>query len=154
MWKNNHMGGQKKMKNLKIVLMLVLIGAFLVSCNNQIDEVDGESLVKEVWTAMKTANMDFLENILDEGFQSIHQDGYRDRAAELELIKNLNMGDYELDDFVVTRNANTMNVTYFVNVTETIEEETYTKRSARLTVFSKTPEGWKWISHANLLPLK
>ncbi len=70
------------------------------------------------------------------------------------LLEKLNMVEYELTDFIVTRNNNTLNVTYFVNVTETIEDETYTRKSARLTVFSKTPQGWKWIAHANLLPMK
>ena len=126
----------------------------LVSCENQVERVDGEALVKEVWNAMKTTNMDFIENILADGFQSIHQDGYRDKDDEIELIKNLNMGDYVLDSFEVTKNGNTLNVSYFVNVEETIDGEVLNKRSARLSVFTRTAEGWKWFSHANLVPLK
>ena len=137
-----------------VIVISIIMTLMLVSCENQVEPVDGEALVKEVWKAMKTTNMDFIENILADGFQSIHQDGYRDKDDEIELIKNLNMGDYVLDTFEVTKNGNTLNVSYFVNVEETINGEVLNKRSARLSVFTRTAEGWKWFSHANLVPLK
>ncbi len=137
-----------------VIVISIIMTLMLVSCENQVEPVDGEALVKEVWNAMKTTNMDFIENILADGFQSIHQDGYRDKDDEIELIKNLNMGDYVLDSFEVTKNGNTLNVSYFVNVEETIDGEVLNKRSARLSVFTRTAEGWKWFSHANLVPLK
>ena len=137
-----------------VIVISIIMTLMLVSCENQVERVDGEALVKEVWNAMKTTNMDFIENILADGFQSIHQDGYRDKDDEIELIKNLNMGDYVLDSFEVTKNGNTLNVSYFVNVEETIDGEVLNKRSARLSVFTHTAEGWKWFSHANLVPLK
>ena len=137
-----------------VIVISIIMTLMLISCENQVEPVDGEALVKEVWNAMKTTNMDFIENILADGFQSIHQDGYRDKDDEIELIKNLNMGDYVLDSFEVTKNGNTLNVSYFVNVEETIDGEVLNKRSARLSVFTRTAEGWKWFSHANLVPLK
>ena len=137
-----------------VIVISIIMTLMLVSCENQVEPVYGEALVKEVWNAMKTTNMDFIENILADGFQSIHQDGYRDKDDEIELIKNLNMGDYVLDSFEVTKNGNTLNVSYFVNVEETINGEVLNKRSARLSVFTRTAEGWKWFSHANLVPLK
>jgi len=137
-----------------VIVISIIITLVLVSCDTQVEPVDGEALVKEVWNAMKTTNMDFIENILADGFQSIHQDGYRDKDGEIELVKNLNMGDYVLDTFEVTQNSNTLNVSYFVNVEETIDGNVLNKRSARLSVFTKTTEGWKWFSHANLVPLK
>ena len=137
-----------------VIVISIIITLVLVSCDTQVEPVDGEALVKEVWNAMKTTNMDFIENILADGFQSIHQDGYRDKDGEIELVKNLNMGDYVLDTFEVTQNSNTLNVSYFVNVEETIDGDVLNKRSARLSVFTKTTEGWKWFSHANLVPLK
>lgn len=135
------------------LLIISAVALGILACNNQPEEIDGEVLVKEVWNAMRTVNIDYLDNILDPAFQAVHSNGTNNKAEELELIKGLNMGDYVLSDFVVTKNANTMNVSYFVEVKETIEGITYEKKSARLSVFSKTPEGWKWISHANLLPL-
>ncbi|MBL7148486.1 MAG: nuclear transport factor 2 family protein [Candidatus Cloacimonetes bacterium] len=146
------------MKRLKAVTVgsVFLMLLFSISCNSQVQpkEVDGEMLVKQVWEAMKTTDMEFIENILAPGFQSIHQDGARNRDEQIELIRGLNMGEYVLDNFKITQNENTMNVTYFVNVTETIAGNTITKHAARLSVFSKTVDGWKWVSHANLVPLK
>lgn len=143
------------MKKLMLVIIVTTaITLSFISCEKQPEEVDGEAMVRELWDAMQSANIDYLDDLLDPAFQSVHQDGARDKSEELELLKKLNMGEYELTDFIVTRNNNTLNVTYFVNVTETIEDETYTRKSARLTVFSKTPQGWKWIAHANLLPMK
>jgi hypothetical protein len=82
-----------------------------MSCNSQVqqEEVDGEALVKQVWEAMKSSDMDFIESILAPGFQSIHQDGARTRDEQVELIKALNMGEYVLDNFKITQNENTMN---------------------------------------------
>ena len=146
------------MKRLNIVTAssLVLILMFGVLCYGQtkVEITDGEVLVRKVWEAMKTTDMVFIDNILAPGFQSIHQDGSRNRDEQIELIKGLKMGEYALDNFKVTQNENTLNVSYFVNVKETIDDNVLNKRSARLTVFSKTPEGWKWFSHANLVPLK
>lgn len=143
------------MKQFTLIVLIGLILAIVIifSCDNKSVDVDGDVLVKEVWKAMKECNIDFIDNIMDPAFQSVQQDGARNRAEEIELIKGLNMGDYTLTDFFVTKNANTMNVTYFVEVMETIDEVDLTKRSARMTVFSKTPEGWKWISHASLVPI-
>lgn len=138
-----------------IVLIGLIIAAVIIfACDNNSEEVDGEVLVQEVWKAMKDCNIDFIDNILDPAFQAVHQDGTRNKDEEIELIKGLDMGDYTLTDFVVTKNANTLNVTYFVNVTETIDDVVLSKKSARMTIFNKTPEGWKWVAHANLVPIK
>ncbi len=142
------------MKKLMLVIIVTTaITLSFIACEKQPEEVDGEAMVRELWDAMQSANLDYLDDLLDPAFQSAHQDGARNKSEELELLEKLNMGEYELTDFIVTRNNNTLNVSYFVNVTETIEGETYTRKSARLTVFNKTPQGWKWIAHANLLPM-
>ena len=136
-----------------ILISLVIVAIIFFACDSTSEKVDGEILVQEVWKAMQKNNVDFIANILDPAFQSIHQDGARNYNQQIELIKGLNMGDYKLSDFKVSKNVNTLNVTYFVEVTETIDDVVLTKKSARLSVFSKTPEGWKWISHANLVPI-
>lgn len=146
------------MRKLNVVtaVSLILIFMFSVLCYGQktIEITDGEELVRKVWEAMRTTDLIFIENILAPGFQSIHQDGSRNRADQIELIRGLKMGKYVLDNFKITENKNTLNVSYFVNVKETIDDNVINKRSARLSVFTKTADGWKWFSHANLVPLK
>lgn len=141
-------------KILPIVFVITAVTLGIIACNNQPEEIDGEVLIKEVWNAIKNDNIDYLDNILDPAFQSIHEDGVRNKAEELQLIKDLNLGDYELSDFRITQNNDVMNIFYNVQVKETIDNEIYMLKSARLSVFCKTAEGWKWISHANMIPLK
>jgi hypothetical protein len=43
-----------------------------------------------------------VESKIAEGFQSIHPDGARDRAGEISLIKNLDVGQVALSDFKST----------------------------------------------------
>jgi len=43
---------------------------------------------------MKSGNIERLESMLPEGFQSIHQDGARNRSDEIKLLKNLEMARY------------------------------------------------------------
>ncbi len=114
----------------------------------------GEKLVRQLWSSIKKTDIKSLEKKMAEGFQSVHQDGANNRAEEIELIKNLKLGEYTLTDFHVTRNGPVIVATYFVSVEETIEGRRLTKRPApRLSVFLKTDSGWKWIAHANLKPL-
>ena len=115
----------------------------------------GEDLVRELWNDFKTQNVSALEKKIAPGFQSIHEDGARDAEAELKLLKGLNLGEYTLSNFKVTQVGPAIIVSYFVSVEETIEgKRLSSKPAARLTIFLKTDNGWQWIAHANLNPLK
>jgi hypothetical protein len=61
-----------------------------------------------------------------------------------------------LSKIEITRNGPVIVATYFVSVEETIKGMRLLKEPAapRLSVFLKTGDGWKWIAHANLRPLK
>jgi len=146
----------------KMHLIWVVLAGFL--CLNlpgqmiQSGEPDltvGEKLERQIWADMKAKNWDAVAQKLAAGFQSVHQDGSRDRATELKLIQKLNLGDYTLNDFQVTRNGENLIVTYFVTVDESIAGKRLSKKpAARLSVWSKNAGGWQWITHANLNPLK
>ncbi|MCD6574262.1 MEKHLA domain-containing protein, partial [Candidatus Aerophobetes bacterium] len=78
-----------------------------------------------------------------------------DRNEEIQLIKNLDLGPYTLDNFITTRSDSVIIVTYNVTTEETIGGERLPKRSSmRMSIFLKTNDGWKWLAHANLNPLK
>jgi hypothetical protein len=53
---------------------------------------EGEKMEKQMWEDIKAKNWEMVENKIAEGFQSVHPDGARDRASEISLIKNLNVG--------------------------------------------------------------
>ena len=47
---------------------------------------------KQMWEDIKAKNWKVVENKIADEFQSVHSDGARDRAGEIALIKNLNVG--------------------------------------------------------------
>ena len=115
----------------------------------------GEKLVRQLWADMKAGNVETLEKMTAPGFQSIHEDGSRNRKEELRLIKGAKFGGYTLSNLKVTQNGPVIVVTYFVSVEETIKGKRLpaTKPAARLSAWLKTETGWKWIIHANLRSL-
>jgi len=119
------------------------------------EQSQGEELVQQLWSDMKEGNVEAIEGYIAEGFQSIHEDGARDRDAEIELIKGLNLGDYTLSEIKVTQNGSAIVVTYFVSVEETIDGEVLsTEPAARLSAWVEIDDEWQWIIHANLKALK
>ena len=148
------------MKKLKWVFIITLV--FLaVNQGGMITGVSagerslGEKLVRQLWADAKAGNVEALEKVMAQGFQSIHKDGARDRKGELQLIKGVNLGKYTLTNLKVTQNGPVVIVTYFVSVEETIKGKrlSATKPAARLSAWLKTDSGWKWIIHANLRSL-
>ena len=112
-------------------------------------------MVRQLWADLKANDALALEAMMAPGFQSVHSDGARDKGAELDLIGGLDLGEYTLGDFKVTQNGPVLIVTYFVSVEETIgDHRMSTEPAARLTAFLLADDGWQWIAHANLKPLK
>jgi hypothetical protein len=146
------------MKKLMIVMVcvLMLLGSAKVVCAEGVtDRQLGEILLKEVWDAMKTKNMDLLGRKLAEGFQSVHLDGARNRQQELDLMSALNITDYSLSDIKVTRTGPVLVVTYMVSVEETIDgKKLLGEPTLRMSVFIERDNGWEWVSHANLREIK
>lgn len=131
-----------------------IVAPGLISSNEVDAKSLGADLERSMWKAIADHDMKTVESMLASGFLSVHENGARDRAKELDLISKLKLGPYELSDFVVTREGPTMVVCYFVEVAETIDGDRLPKRrSARSSVWLMTPQGWQWIHHANLNPL-
>jgi hypothetical protein len=115
---------------------------------------DGEKMEKQMWEDIKAKNWKAVEGKIAEGFQSVHPDGARDRAGEISLIKNLNVGKIALSDLKSTTNGDNIVVTYMISAQETIDlERLPTKPAPRLSVWKKTQNNWQWICHANLTPI-
>ncbi|MBW1771211.1 MAG: nuclear transport factor 2 family protein [Deltaproteobacteria bacterium] len=101
----------------------------------------GEKLVRQLWADIKDRNTEGAGKMIAQGFQSVHQDGARNREQEIGLIKELDLGKYNLSDFTVTQNG------------PVIGKRLSTEAAPRLDVFLKTDSGWQLIAHANLKPL-
>jgi hypothetical protein len=136
--------------NLTFVLLLT---GFINQLKAQNENV-AESLVKQVWTNFASNNTDALSEMMVEGFQSMHQDGPRNKAEELDIISKLKLGEYSIMFGNITESDNVLMVSYKVTVKETIKEQTYDEITWRFDVFGNVNGEWKWFSHVNLLPLK
>jgi hypothetical protein len=114
----------------------------------------GEKLVRQLWADIKDRNAEGAGKMIAQGFQSVHQDGARNREQEIELIKELDLGKYDLSDFTVTQNGPVIVATNSVSAEETIDgKRLSTETAPRLDVFLKTDSGWQLIAHANLKPI-
>ena len=148
-----------RMKTFKVLLISAVVLLFLnqavLAGHEAVSEAGmGEKLVRQLWVGMKKTDMKSIEKMTAEGFQVVHQYGADSRMGEIEIIKNLKLGEYTLTNFHVTRNGPVIVATYFVSVEETIKGRRLSKKpAARLSVFLKTDSGWQWIAHANLKPL-
>jgi ketosteroid isomerase-like protein len=116
-------------------------------------QADGEVLYRDFTAAVAAQDWAAVESILAPDFQSVHTDGARDRAAELVMLKALELGTYSLTDFRSTRAGDTLVATHLLSVEETIDgSRLSTKPAPRLTVWRLGDAGWQIIAIANLNP--
>ena len=112
---------------------------------------EGEKLERRMAADIKAKNWNAVENRIAEGFQSVHPDGPRDRAGEIELLKKMNFGDFRLTNFKSTVVGDNIVVTFTMTVAQIIDGKQLPPKPAyRLSVWKKGAAGWQWISHANL----
>ncbi len=141
----------KKSKLFLILLAIFLLCGLYGTGAEEKEESSGPGLVKQLWDDMKNADVEAISKYISPQFQSIHEDGPRNRDEQLELIENLDLGEYILEGFFTTENDNIIVVSYFVTVEETLEGKRLPgRKSARLSAWQKTENGCKWIIHANL----
>ncbi|MBM3688978.1 MAG: nuclear transport factor 2 family protein [Actinobacteria bacterium] len=116
-------------------------------------QADGQALYLEFIGAVAAKDWAAVDGILAADFQSVHTDGPRDKAKELEMLKAEDLGEYSLTDFTTTRAGDTLVATHWLSVAETINgSRLSTKPAPRLTVWRSGPDGWKIIAIANLNP--
>ncbi|MCF8383212.1 MAG: nuclear transport factor 2 family protein [Chlorobium sp.] len=132
-------------------LVVSLLCAMPIRAAEKPAQQTGEKLVRQLFIDMKSTNIPAIQKTISPAFQSIHQDGPRNRDQQIELVKGLKMAMPVLGDFVETRSGNILIVTYTVSAEESVGGKRLTGKPARrLTVFQETPEGWRWVAHANL----
>lgn len=138
-------------KTLSFLLLATLLALAGLAHSAQAEAPLGVRLAQRIFAGIKAKDWTALEKFMSPQFQSVHSDGARDKAGEMALIKKLNLGPYRLSDFHTTRQGQVLVVTYKVSVQEDLPTgRTSTRPAARLSVFIKTPQGWKWLAHANL----
>ena len=115
---------------------------------------EGEKLERQMASDIQAKNWKAVEARIADGFQSVHPDGVRDRAGEIDLLKKMNFGSFTLSDFKSTTIGDNVVVTFTMTVAETIDgKQLPAKPAYRLSVWKKGTNGWQWISHANFTPI-
>ncbi len=143
------------MKIIGIALCAVIFASGMCSAFADDTMSEGEKLERKMWTTIMAGDMAAVESMIAPGFQSVHQDGARDRDGELALLKGLDPVKVQFSDFKVTEQGDTIIVTYGVSVSESIAGQKLSNPSPspRQSIWLKTASGWQWIAHANLNPM-
>ena len=94
------------MKELKllVIITLIFLGVNLsgmIAMASADERGLGEKLVRQLWADVKAGNVETLKKNTAPGFQSIHEDGSRNRKEELQLIQKANIGKYTLTNLRV-----------------------------------------------------
>lgn len=128
------------------------LGALTMMTMSLFSEISlGEKLETQMWEDMKHANYKAIEEKIAKQFQSVHTFGALTREAEIELIKDLYLGTYEISDLKFTENGDTIVVSYFISIREKVDNHQLSQKPApRLSVWKKNNGEWQWIAHANL----
>jgi len=130
----------------KVRIALLAFAVFLGVCQARAGEMsEGEKLEMKMWKAVMDGDNAAIESMVAPGFQSVHEDGARDRAGELKLLEGLDPAEVKLSNFKVTEQGGVIIVTYDVSVSETIGGKKLpdTAPSPRLSVWLETPFGWQ-----------
>ncbi|MBU4509916.1 MAG: nuclear transport factor 2 family protein [Actinomycetia bacterium] len=146
-----------KFRKIFFILVLFIFSFSLFAFTETTENIDsiGKELVQQLWVDFKTNNWEEIEKQMGSGFQSVHQDGTRDKDAQIELLKGLDLSDYIISDYTVTAEGPVIIVTYKITVEETLESIRLPERTVmRLSAWVKSGDDWKWIIHANLTAMK
>lgn len=111
-----------------------------------------QKIIENWFSAMKNHDLDQAGHYLAPQFVSIHTDGLvRNKAGELELIKNLQMKSYDLTDFKFSQSGNIIVVTYKDKGQEMIDKLSINSQAAgRMAVLQKQGKAWLIVAYANL----
>ena len=98
---------------------------------------EGERLERQMWDDIRAKRWSAVEARVAPGFQAVHAEGARDRAAELRLFEGIDVSDYWLTDVRATEEGPAIVVTYKLTAEETIgDKRVSVKRSPRQTSFA------------------
>ena len=116
------------------------------------DYRDAQKVLVHWFTAMKNNQTQEASNMLAPQFTSIHTDGIvRNKAQEIELIKNLHMKDFHLTQFQFAQSGNTIIATYKDAGSEQIDHQAInTKSAGRMAVLQKQNKKLMILAYANL----
>lgn len=138
----------------KLIALHIVCAIFTATGVAFAEEVDIVKLTNQWWGYCRDKNFEAFKDTLAPGFRGGNQHKAYDLEGFMRIAKNVNVGDFSLSDFKVTRKDDVIAVTYYGQVAETMGgKRIKTQKAPRVDVWIKTDKGWKVLSHANLNPL-
>lgn len=135
--------------SLTCILLAVCTNVF---AKTNPDFKTAQSIIQNWFAAIKENQINKAASFLAPQFTSIHTDGMvRNKAQEIELIKNLHMKDYNLTNFKFIQSADAIIVTYKDKGSEQIDNKPIGPEAAgRMAVLQKQGKKWLILAYANL----
>lgn len=113
--------------------------------------VDAKKLERKLWSEVKKRNWQALDPMFSPAFQGVYVTGVNNSKSDaMSMLKNIDLGQYHLSNFKVTKTGDTQIVTYKAKAEETINNKRVISTTPRVSVWQMTPNGWQLISHTNL----
>jgi hypothetical protein len=110
-----------------------------------------EQLERLLWQEIKARNWQEVEKHLGSNLVVVLPTGTRDRAAQMEFLKGLEITDYSIGEMEVTPNGNDMVVTYTVSLQGTANGEPIAPGPWRmLGVWQQVGTSWIAIVQARM----
>ena len=105
------------------------------------EEIDFIKLENEMWGYARDKKWSELKAGLSTAYQSVNEDGAVGLEAALEALGKMNLSDFVLSDFKVTRSGPVVIVSYYAQVAETIDGKRIQKDKApRMSVWLMTDD--------------
>lgn len=141
----------KKWTILGIVFIASAILIFTWAKTNP-DYKASQQVIENWFSAMKAGNVELADTYLAPDFISLHTDGKtRNKAQELDLIKNLNMKSYHLSQFKFSESGNIVIVTFKDQGSEKIDFHAISSKPAgRMAILQKIEDKWLIVAYANM----
>ena len=110
-----------------------------------------EQFERLLWQEIKARNWPEVERRLGSNLVVVVPTGTRDRAAQMEFLKGLEITDYSIGEMQVTPNGNDMVVTYTMSMQGTVNGEPIGQGPWRmLGVWQQVGTSWVAIVQAGM----
>ena len=111
-----------------------------------------EQVERLLWQEIKAKNWSAVQPRLESAFVTQTSGAWRDRAAEIEHFKALEISDYSLGEVEVHPAGPDMVVTYKMNLRGTYQGQPLELKDVRMmTVWQQVKGGWIAVAHADSL---
>ena len=115
------------------------------------DVTGGESLERNFWKEVQAKNWVELERRLGGTYVYVSPNGSFNRSDTLDRLKQIQLNEYSLGDFVVELNGSTLVVAYTITLRGTVRGQPLPAQPVRMmSVWQQQKAGWMAIAHSSI----